>query len=295
VAKPKRKEEPKSPSEIRRVYAVPPLPARPAHGHKGMFGRVLVVGGDEAMFGAALLAATAALRCGSGLVQVAVPRGVLPSAMSITPELIGLPLDEKSDRTLAAAASAADALVVGPGMGQTNRARKRILALLKHRKPTVVDADALNILASEKKWPRELQHTILTPHPGEMLRLGKRIGIGAIPTDPRGRVDVAMTASQKLGAIVLLKGERTIVTDGTRAYINSTGNSTLSKAGSGDVLAGVIGSLLGQGMTAFDAACAGARLHGRAGEIAGEHFGARSAVARDVISSLAAAFTDYSL
>ena len=267
------------------------LPPRPEEGHKGLFGRVLVVGGNEAMFGAAVLAATAALRTGSGLVQLAVPENVLPYALSITPELIGLGLSEKSAKQLHAAAEAADCLVIGPGMGLSSSSRKHYLKLIGLNKPTVLDADALNNLAQEKKLPKKLDHVVLTPHPGEMLRLCKRLGVKEIPTDDRGRLALAANAARAFGTTILLKGHRSVITDGRRVYVNRTGNSTLSKAGSGDVLAGVIGSLVGQGMSIFDAACAGAWIHGKAGEIAGDRFGTRSAIARDVIGAIGEAIS----
>lgn len=291
----KRKSRRKSPevaAPVERMYVLPPLPARPAAAHKGLFGRVLVVGGDAAMFGAAVLAATAALRAGSGLVQISVPERVLPCALSITPELIGLPLDDKTDKPLRTAAEAADALVIGPGMGQSRASAKRLMKLIAIGKPTVIDADALNLLAAARRWP-DMRHAVLTPHPGEMRRLVQRMGVKQVPTDDRGRLELATTAAREIGATLLLKGHRSVITDGRRVIVNATGNSTLSKAGSGDVLSGVIGSLLGQGSTVYEAASAGAWLHGKAGEIAGEQYGARSAVAREVIAMLHSAIAIY--
>lgn len=281
------------PVTSQRVYLLPALPVRPFEGHKGLFGRVLVVGGNDQMFGAATLAATAALRSGSGLVQVAAPAEVLPFALSITPELIGLGLEKSSDKALFAAAEAAKTLVLGPGMGQSKSSRKRLLRLLAMKKPTVVDADAINLLARESKLPRDLSHCVFTPHPGEFQRLGRHFGIVDVPSDDRGRLEVANRAAQKLQAIVVLKGHRTVVADSVRAYVNQTGNSSLSKAGSGDVLAGIVGSLIGQGMGLFDAACAGCWIHGKAGEIAGATLGLRSVLARDVIGAIGNALNQY--
>ncbi len=264
-----------------------PLPPRPLTGHKGLFGRVLVVGGSENMIGAPVLAGTAALRMGSGLVQVAVPRAILAAAVSITPELIGLGLGKGVAKDLLDAAKSADVLVVGPGMGQESDAKARVLRLIKLAKPMVIDADALNILASQKKFPKPFgADAILTPHPGEMTRLNKLLKRGKTPEDEEGRIDNAVAAAKAFGQIVVLKGDRTVVTDGKQVFVNFTGNSALSKAGSGDVLSGIIASLLGQGMRLFDAARAGVHLHGLAGEIAGRRLGLRSVLARDVMDAI---------
>lgn len=270
---------------IRRVPVLPPLPDRPDAGHKGLFGRVLVVGGAAEMFGAAVLAGTAALRAGSGLVQIAVPEPVLPHAIGITPELIGLALRSSNDAALLAAAESADAMVIGPGMGVSAASRRRLLKLIALRKPAVIDADALNLLAGERIWPKRFfADAVLTPHPGEMKRLAARHLAG----NAIDNVESAARAAGRFGGVLLLKGHRTIVTDGRRAYVNRTGDSSLSKAGAGDVLAGLIGSLIGQGMSVFDAASAGARIHGAAGEMAGRALGRRSVLARDVIAHLGA-------
>jgi NAD(P)H-hydrate epimerase len=280
---------------MKRLYTLPPLPPRPESGHKGLFGRVLVVGGNGQMFGAAVLAGTAALRAGSGLVQIAVPRDVLPHAIGITPELIGLALDNRNDKDLLGAAEAADVLVIGPGMGTSPASRRRLTKLIRLRKPAVLDADALNLLASTKSWPKGFSlDAVITPHPGEMKRLATQyLSLTKIPDDDESRIGVAASAATHFRTTVLFKGHRTIVTDGKQVYVNRTGDSTLSKAGAGDILSGLIGSLIGQGMTVYDAARAGAWLHGRAGEIAGESLGRRAALARDVIGELPAAFGQY--
>ena len=278
----------------KRIQVAPALPPRSKSGHKGLFGRVLVVGGQESMIGAPVLAGTAALRMGSGLVQIAVPRTILPAALSITPELIGLALGRDVGRDLLAAADAADALVIGPGIGQSPDAKARVMRLIRIDKPAVIDADALNLLAAQKRWPSFFKaQAVLTPHPGEMKRLGKLLGITQVPTDDQDRSGLAASAARAFAQIIVLKGERTVVTDGARVYLNDTGNSALSKAGSGDVLSGIIASLIGQGMDRFDAACAGVRLHGLAGEVAGEQFGLRSPLARDVIDAIPQAIALY--
>lgn len=261
-----------------------------------MFGRVLVVGGNDGMIGAPTLAATTALKMGSGLVQVAVPRAILQACLTVTPELIGLGLGKAAAKDdLLRAGEEADAIVLGPGIGKTPEAVARVERLIRlHDKPMVIDADGLNILASMKKWPGYFRaKSVLTPHPGEMKRLAKLIDRKEVPTDDDGRIDIATAASNAFGQVVVLKGHRTVVTDGEHVYLNRTGDSSLSKAGAGDVLSGVIGSLMGQGMDRFDAACAGVYLHGKAGELAGKKLGRRCVLARDVIDALPEAISDY--
>jgi ADP-dependent NAD(P)H-hydrate dehydratase len=261
---------------------IPKLPPRPADGHKGMFGRVLIVGGSDSMLGAPSFAGQSALRTGSGLVQIAVPKSILQFCLSITPELIGMAL--QAGKTLQQAAEKADALVIGPGMGQSAAAKAALFQLVRLDKPMVIDADGLNMLAAQKRWPTFFKaHAVLTPHPGEMQRLGKLIGRKQVPTDEAGRIAIAAQAAQAFGQVVVLKGHRTVVTDGRRLYINHTGDSTLSKAGSGDILSGIIGCLLGQKVNPFDAAVLGTHLHGLAGEIAGKQRGRRCALAREII------------
>jgi NAD(P)H-hydrate epimerase len=277
------------------IVQAPPLPPRPSTGHKGLFGRLLVVGGSDGMIGAPVLAGTAALRMGSGLVQIAVPRAILPYALSITPELIGIALGKAAGKDeLLEAAQAADAIVIGPGLGKTQEAMGRLTRLVRLPKPMVIDADGLNLIAQQKRWPTFFKaQGVLTPHPGEMSRLNKLLKRGPTPADDDGRIENAVAAAKGFGQIIVLKGDRTIVTDGDRVYVNNTGNSSLSKAGSGDVLSGILGCLLGQQMDRFDAACVAVKLHGIAGEIAGEQVGLRSVLAREVIDSIPEAIRRY--
>lgn len=278
---------------MNRIVTLPGLPERPIEGHKGLFGRVLVVGGSDRMIGAPVLAGTAALRMGAGLVQVATPESILPAAISITPELIGLPLNAGNVRELIAAASEADAVVVGPGMGTSTLAKRRLLRLVQIERPVVLDADALNLLAMQKRWSNFKAPSVLTPHPGEMKRLAKLLSGDDVPTDEDGRIEIAAAAAKAFRQIIVLKGHRTVVSDGERVYVNRTGDSSLSKAGTGDVLSGIIAALLAQKMDRFEAACAGVWLHGKAGEIAGQKLGRRSVLARDVIEALDQAIQAY--
>jgi hydroxyethylthiazole kinase-like uncharacterized protein yjeF len=277
---------------MKREAKLPPLPDRPVDGHKGLFGRVLIVAGSDAMPGAAALSGTTALRSGAGLVQVATTPLALGVVLSVTPELIGLPLAGRASmRELRDAADKADAIVIGPGLGRQGDVGRVMKELLSHDKPAVLDADALNYLAAQKSFPSMKLDAVLTPHPGEMRRLAKTfLSRDDIPTDDAGRRELALLAAKTFGQTILLKGTRTVIaTPDGRIALNRTGDSSLSKAGAGDVLSGLIGTLLAQRMSPFDAARLAAHIHGRAGEVAGHELGQRCVLARDVIDALPAA------
>src|SRR5438067_9565470 len=216
---------------IERIDRAPTLPPRPKEGHKGIFGRVLVVGGNDGMIGAPVMAGTSALKLVARLVQIAVPRSILPYALSIAPELIGLGLGKAAAKDqLLEAGEKADAIVIGPGLGQTPEAEGRLTGLVRLDKPMVVDADGLNLIARQNRWPTYFKaRAVLTPDPGEMGRLGKLIGRTEVRKDEPGRIDIAVAAARAFGQVVLLKGSGTVVTDGRRVYVNRTGNSALSK------------------------------------------------------------------
>ncbi len=273
----------------------PALPPRPKEGHKGLFGRVLVVGGNDEMIGAPAFAGTAALRAGAGLVQLATPRSILSAVLSVAPECIGLALDQSTgSAALRAAAASADAIVIGPGLGKSRDAKGWLDCLIRLKKPMVIDADGLNLLSDRKRWPTAFAASaVLTPHPGEMKRLGKLLGATNVPEDDAGRAALARRAARAFRQVVVLKGYRTVIVDGSHLHVNHTGDSSLSKAGSGDVLCGILATFLAQGMSRFDAACAAVYIHGRSGEIAGRRFGMRSVLARDVCDAIPSALREY--
>lgn len=269
------------------------LPDRPSFGHKGRFGHLLVVAGSTGKTGAAALAGDAAMRSGCGLVTVAVPAG-LHSIMEVKlTEAMTMPLADK-DGCLAYAAhdqivSVADScqvVAVGPGIGQSDDLRRLIRGLVcSIEQPMVIDADALNLLAGQLECLAERRGTspILTPHPGEMARLtGMRVA--DIEAD---RFNVARDFACRHQVVLLLKGARTLIAapDG-RVHINTTGNSGLSSGGSGDVLTGLIGGLLAQGLDPFVAASLAAWWHGRAAEQISESLGTAGMTAADLIRQL---------
>jgi NAD(P)H-hydrate epimerase len=285
---------------------IPPPPARPDDGHKGTFGTVIVVGGCATMLGAPALCARAAFRGGAGLVKLATSADVLPFALTVEPGATGVALPGDAD-ACCAAIDAADpdgraVLAVGPGLGQGDRQRGLVVRLLAGPRPVVLDADGLNALAAtlcDKDQIRiapqaDTPARILTPHPGEFRRLARPLGISLDPTDPSQRPDAATSLAASLSAagvgcgnaVVLLKGQRTVIADGRRTAVNTTGNPALATAGSGDVLTGLIAALLAQGMDAFDAAVLAAHVHGRAADAWAKPHGPSGLRAQDLADAL---------
>jgi ADP-dependent NAD(P)H-hydrate dehydratase len=240
---------------------LPLLPARDTRGHKGTFGTVSIVGGcataDHIMAGAPALAALGALRSGCGLAKLLIPAAVAPAALSVCPSAtcVPLPVDGRGALipsnccpVLDAAAAQSGCVVVGPGMGPDAAVANLTLRLLQQDRTTVViDADAINALAAVPDLHLDLRAAaVLTPHPGEFRRLASVLRITQDPTNDASRPDAAAAMARKLGAIVVLKGAGTIVSDGLETWRCPTGHSCLATAGSGDVLAGVIAGMIAQ-------------------------------------------------
>ncbi|MCX7707485.1 MAG: NAD(P)H-hydrate dehydratase [Anaerolineae bacterium] len=275
------------------------LPGRPADAHKGTFGRVLIVAGSTWYPGAALLSGQAAARAGAGLVTLAVPSALQPALIAASPETTWLPLPGAEGTHTAAGVPTLldclptyDALLVGPGFSTAEAARAFIEALLssggmatdRWAGRVVFDADALNILATLPDWPGRLPPgSILTPHPGEMGRL-----IGATAAEVNGRrIETARRWAAQWGHIVVLKGPHTVIAapDG-RTGVLPFAVPTLATAGSGDVLAGAIVAMLGQGLAAFEAAIVGAYLHAYTGVVLGREIGMSGVIAGDLVREL---------
>ena len=288
-----------SPS-IQLVASLPTLPVRTADAHKGDCGRVLVVAGSRGMSGAACLAGTAALRGGAGLVTVAVPEGIVSIVATYEPSYMTLALPEDSHgriRTgamarLNEALSSQTAVAIGPGLGQSAGLLDLVGELYTSSPlPLVVDADALNLLAKRPYLltrPEGGAPRILTPHPGEFARL-TGLETTVIQKD---RQSHAVEFARKYRVVLLLKGRETIITDGVRMAVNTTGNSGLATGGSGDVLTGLIAALLGQGMAPLDAAHLGAHLHGIAGDLAAEEMSKPGLIASDLLHFLGRAWCE---
>lgn len=263
------------------------LPARAAEAHKGDFGRILLLCGSRGYTGAAALAAMGALRSGAGLVYLGVPESIYAiEAVKLT-EAIVFPLPEEQGGYAPAAVEEIlplldrmDAVLCGPGMGQSAGAAAMVQALCsRFSGPLVLDADGINLLSKHKDVLRHRQApVVLTPHAGEFARL--------CPELQGERTEMAAEAARQLRCVLLLKGHETVITDGEKCYVNHTGNSGMAVGGSGDLLSGMIVSLLGQGMAPLEAAACAAWLHGKAGDVCAEQFGQRGLLPSDMASVL---------
>lgn len=270
------------------------LPARPVDGHKGTFGRVLLVAGSDEMPGAAGLAALSAYRAGAGLVEVA----TTPAAMRILQthllEAVWTALEVSPTEAVVARLRTASALVIGPGMGNEAGVEDVIRSTLTRARddyakiPVLIDADGLNALAAMESWPAILSaNAILTPHPAEMARL---MGLSTADVQ-KDRLGLAAKSAVEWKAIVVLKGAHTVVAspDG-RVAISPFKSDALGKGGTGDVLSGIIGALCAQGLKTYDAAALGVYIHGLAGITAAEQTGySASVLASEVAEAIPAA------
>jgi len=265
------------------------LAKRRSDSHKGDYGRVLVVAGSPGMCGAAVLAGEAAYRSGAGLVYYACPAPVR-DVISIK-QTCGVvwPFEEKTaaDQILEFAAKC-DVAVIGPGLSQAEPIVQAVHEVVQRIEvPFVLDADGLNAFESDpEQLLRGKAPRVLTPHPGEASRL-LRLTPAAIQAD---RENAARQLAKRFLAIAVLKGHRTIVTDGKQLTVNRTGNPGMATGGSGDVLAGVIAALIGQKMSPYEAACLGVHVHGKAGDLAAKAVGQVSLMATDLLSMLPRAF-----
>lgn len=307
--------------KLRRILSLPRIPARPRDAHKGLFGRVLVLGGSRGMIGAPALAANAALRSGAGLVTVACPESIQRAVAILCPcaTTIPLPITRQGlldprrtagllrSNGLLDGPAAPSVVAAGPGLSRGSAAFDlawfdllRILG--KAGIPVVLDADGLNALHGSSDWPGrgwdETAHyrTVITPHPGEMARLHgsttaavqrDRAGFAARTAQlMSGRAADAAPPNDDHRTVVVLKGAGTIVTDGAGFYVNRTGNPGMATGGSGDVLTGIIAAFIGQGMSCLDSAVLGVHVHGLAGDLATDDLGEVSLIAADLVDYL---------
>lgn len=275
----------KSNRAMRQVRAVPRLPKRAPDAHKGTFGTVLVVAGSATMLGASVLCARAALRGGAGLVRVSLPDALQRLLPLAVPEAT---TTSRAAPALKRAVAEADTMVVGPGLGDTVLTRRLLRSLLPLAAaadvPVVLDADALNVLAPlPDVAAKATLRTVATPHPGEAARL---LGTDAAAIQ-RDRPAALRALCRRLGGVVVLKGHRTLVGDGSRCFVNRTGNPGMATGGSGDVLAGLCGALLASGMAPFDAACLAVHVHGRAGDRVAKRLGQTGLCASDLPQAIA--------
>lgn len=263
------------------------LPDRDPWGYKGTFGKLLLLCGSRGYTGAAYLAAMGALRCGAGLVFLGVPESIYAiEAVKLT-EPVVFPLPDEGGRLSEGAIPEIleklpqmDAVLLGPGLGRSPGTLAVVQAVLENAVcPVVLDADGINVVAGHKDVLRgRTAPTILTPHDGEFVRLGGTLS--------ENRMESAAALARDLGCIVLLKGHETCITDGTTHYCNKTGNPGMAVGGSGDVLAGMIVGLLGQGLAPIRAAACAAWLHGAAGDLASQDLGQYAMLPTDLLDRL---------
>ena len=273
-------------SRIDRDFVKNILPARDPNGHKGTFGKVLCVGGSVGYTGAPIFASRAAVRTGSGLVFLGVPESIWQVAAVKSDEAMPFPLRDMDGKLhgcfdeIARRAEGCDAVLYGCGLGRSIGLRELIRQVLTIPRPLVLDADGINALAGHMDvLTRRTGITVLTPHEGEFARIGGDLR--------RSRIDAAVDFAQAHGVYLVLKGPGTVgaAPDG-RYAVNPTGNDGMAKGGSGDVLAGMLVSLLGQGMDAFDACCAAVYLHGLAGDLAAADKGKRGMTPTDLLEQI---------
>jgi ADP-dependent NAD(P)H-hydrate dehydratase len=277
---------------------LPSLPRRTADANKGAFGRVLVIAGSRGMSGAAVLCGSAALRGGAGLVRVASPQAIRFEVAVGNPCYMTTPVQEDDvgqiGRTaipeLLAMAEASDVVALGPGLGRGPEVTDAVTALLATvDRPLVLDADGLNAVGQNHSALKSDAPRILTPHPGEFARL---TGLD-VKNVQANRRQVVQQYAQDVGVVLVLKGQGTLVCDGQRIYLNTTGNPGMATGGAGDVLTGLIAALLGQGLEPFAAAQLGVFIHGRAGDLVAQELGEAGMIARDLLARLPLALREH--
>ena len=262
------------------------LPDRDPHAHKGDFGRILLLCGSRGYTGAAALAARGALRSGAGLVYLGVPESIYAIEAVKLDEPIVFPLPDEGGKLSEAAIPeilerlrSMDAVLIGPGVGQSPGTFAVTKAVLEsYPGPLVLDADGINVMAAHMDILRgRTAPTIVTPHPGEFARMGGRSG---------NRLDAAVEMARDLGIIVVLKGHETVITDADTVYVNPSGNPGMAVGGSGDVLAGIVVSFLGQGIAPLEAAACASWVHGAAGDICAREKGQYGMLPGDMVEVL---------
>ena len=270
---------------------------RPNDSNKGTLGSLLCICGSYGMAGAAIMAGKAALRCGIGLLKIAVPKSIYPVCATNILESVYYPLEETSNGVISSKntdfllemCEKSSAVVIGCGLSVCDDTKNLVQSVITNcEKPLVIDADALNCICNKPEILKNLKApAIITPHPGEMARL-----LHSTPkTVNSNRENTAIDFAKKFGVVTVLKGAGTIIAspDG-EVYINHTGNSGMATGGSGDVLSGIIGSLLAQGASPINAAAAGVFLHGTIGDLAAEKLGKISMLPTDMIDMIPTAY-----
>lgn len=263
------------------------LPDRDPIAHKGDFGKILLLCGSRGYTGAAALSAMGALRTGAGLVYLGVPESIyaIEAVKLWEPVVFPLPdengmLSETAIAETFKSLKAKDAVLIGPGLGRSAGVQAVVRAVLEeYTGPVVLDADGINAVSNHKDILRGRKApTVITPHEGEFLRFGGQLNLG--------RINAAIKMADELSIIVLLKGHETIITDGEQVIVNHTGNPGMAVGGCGDVLSGMIVSLIGQGLMPLEASACAAWIHGRAGDLCSEKIGQYGMLPTDMLEMI---------
>ena len=270
-------------------YDLSLIPVRPNYSYKGSFGKVLIIAGNEDMAGAACMSAMSAYRVGAGLVRVFTAEGNKEVILKHLPEAVvnTFDVEEFDVKSLEASIAWADVIAIGPGLGLGDIQDVMVEKVLDSKKPSVIDADAINTIAKNRNLYKKLhKNVILTPHLGEMSRLIKK----DVEEIKANIFEAAKNAHKKTFANYVLKDARTVVASGDDLFVNMTGNNGMATAGSGDVLTGIIVGLLGIGVDFNAAAVLGPYIHGYAGDKAAERVSKTSLMASDIIEELTTIF-----
>lgn len=281
--------QPASAEHLELVTLLNHLAPRQADAHKGDFGHVMVIGGDTGFGGAALMAAEAAARTGAGLVSIATRPEHVPAILARRPEVMACGV--VSGQELEPWLARPTVLVVGPGLGQSPWSEQMLQQAIKSGLPLVLDADALNIIAAGRVVPAETQRDnwLLTPHPGEAARL---LNMSTVDIQ-EDRFAAVSALQQRYGGAVILKGAGSLVATSTdKTGVVTAGNPGMATGGMGDVLSGILGGLIAQGLSVKDAARLGACLHATAADLAADEVGQRSLLATDLIPYLCQLLSD---
>ncbi len=272
------------------------LPKRPDDANKGSMGTLLNISGSYSMAGACILSALSALKSGVGLLKVALPQSIYPIVASSVYEAVFVPVKDSDNGTvdnnsldyLLDNAKKSSAVLLGCGLRLCDETIEFVKDFVTAcTTPMLIDADGINALSLNiDVLKKESADIVLTPHPKEMSRL---TGL-SVEYIQENRVKVAEDFAEKHSVIVVLKGKDTVVTDGENTFINPTGNSGMAKGGSGDVLSGIISSLMAQGVGTFDSACIGVYIHGLSGDLAANQLSKISMLPRDIVDYLPKAF-----
>lgn len=263
------------------------LPKREVNTHKGDYGKLLLICGSRGYTGAAALCALGTLRSGAGLVYLAVPESIyeIEAVKLLEPVIFPMPdeggmLSVQAVEKIDALLPKMNAIAIGPGLGQSEGTFQVVKHVLQSAKcPVILDADGINVVSKHTHILRDrIAPTVLTPHDGEFLRMGQRL--------TEDRCQSAVDAAIHLECIMVLKGHKTVITDGKSCYVNNTGNPGMATGGSGDVLTGIIASLIGQGLDPLQAAACGAWLHGAAGDRCAQQIGQYGMLPQDMLQIL---------